>query len=520
MKAKTLQIVWHGKEPVYSLDFHPSGILATGGADKDIKLWQVHQLEDGSPAATHMSSLSGHAKTVNCVRFSPNGSVLASAGDGGELLLWRPAASGAAAFGAEPGSSEPGWRATTSLRGGHSDDVFDLAWAPDASALLSGSIENICILWDVDAGKSRLRLDNHSHFVQGVAWDPARQFLVSQSADRSCRVYGLKPPAAGKRARPGAAPCIATARNFVCQTVLKKRGVPPGAARATSAPQDAAAPDPDTNPISEFGARAGSAEHGKPAPLLQLFHDEGLNSFFRRLAWSPEGSLLAVPAGLFQARAGGPVQNAAYLYARGQWAAPWLALPAHKPVVAARFCPVLFAAEPPAAQDAPGAAAPASTAPAAPASSAPTAPGRCLSYRMVLAVATMDSIVLYDAAAGGAPLALLGALHPEPITDLAWSRDGRFLAASSYDGYCSVAAFEPGELGRPLAPEELPAHVAALLPPDAQPAPAPSARSPAKAASPAVAKAGLSRPPPMRAPPIPCHPGCDSSNQRPGYEAA
>ena len=65
--------------------------------------------------------------------------------------------------------------------------MFDLAWAPDASALLSGSIENICVLWDVDAGKSRLRLENHSHFVQGVAWDPARQFLASQSADRSCR---------------------------------------------------------------------------------------------------------------------------------------------------------------------------------------------------------------------------------------------------------------------------------------------------------------------------------------------
>ncbi len=38
MKAKVLQIVWHGKEPVYSLDFHPDGTLATGGADKEIKV--------------------------------------------------------------------------------------------------------------------------------------------------------------------------------------------------------------------------------------------------------------------------------------------------------------------------------------------------------------------------------------------------------------------------------------------------------------------------------------------------
>jgi len=38
MKVKVLQIVWHNKEPVFSVDFHPSGILATGGADSEIKV--------------------------------------------------------------------------------------------------------------------------------------------------------------------------------------------------------------------------------------------------------------------------------------------------------------------------------------------------------------------------------------------------------------------------------------------------------------------------------------------------
>lgn len=41
MKVKTLQIVWHGKEPVYSVDFAGPATLATAGADKEIKLWQV-----------------------------------------------------------------------------------------------------------------------------------------------------------------------------------------------------------------------------------------------------------------------------------------------------------------------------------------------------------------------------------------------------------------------------------------------------------------------------------------------
>lgn len=40
-KVKTLQIVWHGKEPVYSLDFHPDGTLFSAGADKEIKSWEV-----------------------------------------------------------------------------------------------------------------------------------------------------------------------------------------------------------------------------------------------------------------------------------------------------------------------------------------------------------------------------------------------------------------------------------------------------------------------------------------------
>lgn len=39
MKGGTVQINWHDTKPVLTLDFHPlSGILATGGADCDIKV--------------------------------------------------------------------------------------------------------------------------------------------------------------------------------------------------------------------------------------------------------------------------------------------------------------------------------------------------------------------------------------------------------------------------------------------------------------------------------------------------
>ncbi len=73
------------------------------------------------------------------------------------------------------------------VRRGHADDVLDVAWSPDGTALLSGSIERLCYMWDVGTRKSVVRLANHHHYVQGVAWDPQCQYVISQSADRTCR---------------------------------------------------------------------------------------------------------------------------------------------------------------------------------------------------------------------------------------------------------------------------------------------------------------------------------------------
>ena len=68
-------------------------------------------------------------------------------------------------------------------------------------------------------------------------------------------------------------------------------------------------------------------------------------------------------------------------------------------------------------------------------SSSPAALQFQLPYRMVFAVATSDSVVLYETGTGG-PLCVLGGLHLAQVTDLAWSCNGRFLAVSSFDGYC------------------------------------------------------------------------------------
>ncbi|GAC72490.1 chromatin assembly complex 1 subunit B/CAC2 [Moesziomyces antarcticus T-34] len=73
-----------------------------------------------------------------------------------------------------------------------------------------------------------------------------------------------------------------------------------------------------------------------------------------------------------------------------------------------------------------------------------------LPYRMVYAVATQDSVWIYDTQQTG-PICCFSNMHYASFTDLSWSPDGQTLMMSSTDGYCSVVVFDYAELGVPYA---------------------------------------------------------------------
>ncbi|OCF43298.1 chromatin assembly factor 1 subunit B [Kwoniella heveanensis CBS 569] len=240
------------------------------------------------------------------------------------------------------------------------------------------------------------------------------------------------------------------------------------------------------------------------AILQRLYGEEGVTRFFRRLTFSPDGSLLLTPAGQIEDQifkgspmlstrslsqdtldrepnpAGGSssvpkpknVDNGkptVYIYSRANLArAPIAHLPGHKTAaVAIRFSPVFYdlrtgssssitSAEPKQITLDRNDNGPVHVSLSMPPPPPPEKDDKekekplgsvfALPYRLLYAVACQDSVLLYDTQQAS-PIAIFKGLHYAGFTDVAWSPDGQALMLSSSDGYCSIVVFDPLELG-------------------------------------------------------------------------
>ncbi|CAG0892297.1 unnamed protein product [Darwinula stevensoni] len=350
MKCTIPEISWHNKDPVLTVDVQPCKEdafyrVATGGADCHIVIWLVKVTDRGYAELECMADLTRHNRAVNILRFSPSGTVLASADDEAVICLWCEQEGESSApdiFSDKESESQwkEKWNVWKVLRG-HLEDIYDLSWSPDGNFLLSGSIDNSAIIWDVHKG-----MENQD------------------------------------KEDPG---------------------------------------------------------------LQRLFHDETLQTFSRRLGFSPDGNLLFVPTGVLEPPSTSDVSNdlppiyACLVFSRHSLARPVAYLPSGKEKIplGVRVCPQLFERT---REDGP----------------------YDLPYNVVVAVITQDSLLIYNTEQE-TPVALISNIHYTRLTDCAWSviflspklsADGRLLIVSSTDGYCSVITFSAGELGKPYKEEQ------------------------------------------------------------------
>ena len=136
--------------PVWSIAFSPDGTwLATGGADRRVRLWSVQKEElraEGDPLT------GGHTADVLSVAFSGDGRTLASGDADGHVSLW--------ALEESPVLGD--------LLGRRRSGIETLAFSPDGRFLASGGADSRVLLWDIEH-----RSIAHETRADGAIWSMA-----------------------------------------------------------------------------------------------------------------------------------------------------------------------------------------------------------------------------------------------------------------------------------------------------------------------------------------------------------
>lgn len=156
---------------VRTVAFSPDGkILASAGDDEMIFLEEVETGQSASPP------LIGHTEPINSIAFHPDGTMLASADDEGRIILWDLQTH-------RPRNRQPA---------GHNGWVNHIVFSPDGNILASaGGNDNAIMLWDAETGRLRTQLTGHDDEVRMVAFSPASSTLASASYDGAIILWNI-----------------------------------------------------------------------------------------------------------------------------------------------------------------------------------------------------------------------------------------------------------------------------------------------------------------------------------------
>src|SRR5438034_635388 len=157
--------------PVNAIAWSPDGtLIASAGHDKTVQVWHV-------ATGGNVHTYQGHAHwrkggSVNTLVWSPDGRFIASGSNDKTVQVWE-AVSGAYVF---------TYRGVTA-------EVHAIAWSPNSKFIASGDTTGRIRIWDVDTGNYLLTYVAHSAAVRGIDWSPDGKYIASASDDTTVQIW-------------------------------------------------------------------------------------------------------------------------------------------------------------------------------------------------------------------------------------------------------------------------------------------------------------------------------------------
>lgn len=119
-------------------------------------------------------TLQGHTAGINCLVYSPNGSLIASGADDHNVILWN-AKSG---------------KIIQTLE--HEEKITALAFHRSSQSIASGDNDGTIKLWCTQSGKLLYTFKGHNEKVTALAYSPTSQVIATGSSDNTVKLWNIQ----------------------------------------------------------------------------------------------------------------------------------------------------------------------------------------------------------------------------------------------------------------------------------------------------------------------------------------